>query len=270
MKWLLPILALALLAAETHARRRSDWAAGSQNPMADLMKLHVANRLDQGVGHKDNAQYTLSLRPSMASDVACGWTMVSRLDVPFTYRPGLAPGEPGDHGIGDIRHESLYGPAGWRRFYWGIGPQLDIPSASDSGLSTRKWSAGIGGTGVYAKGNWTLGLRANHLWSFAGSGTRNVNRSTVGYFAYRNFADGWWIGTNPENTADWERAGGNVWSVPVGGGFGKVLSEGKHAVNLKLDGYYYAEQPPTGAEWFVNVGIEWLFDNDSFFTQRRL
>lgn len=263
-------LVVALLVSATAlAKEANEWAQRSQNPMADVMNLPVANRFDQGVGHTDGTQYTLAFRPTMASGVSRNWTMVSRFDVPFIYRPGLAPGEPADHGLGDIQYESFYGPAGWRRFYWGAGPLVEIPSATDSGLSTRKWSAGLGGTATYASGAWVAGLRANHLWSFAGSGNRDVNRSTIEYFAYYNFSHGWWIGTAPENTADWEQPAEAVWTVPVGGGFGKVLSNGRQAVNLKLEAYHYVEQPATGAEWTASFEIEWLFDQNSFFKHTR-
>ena len=259
-------IAFALLvSATTFAKDAGEWAKMSQNPMADLMKLPVANRFDQGVGHKDGTQYTLAFRPTMASDVSRNWTMVSRFDVPFIYRPGLDSGSPDDHGLGDIQYESFYGPAGWRRIYWGVGPLFEIPSATDSGLGTQKWSAGIGGTAAYVSGAWVAGLRANHLWSFAGSGDQDVNRSTSEYVAYYNFSHGWWVGTDPENTADWEQPADSVWTVPVGGGFGKVVSKGKYAFNLKFEGYYFVEQPTTGAEWTAAFEIEWLFDKNSFF-----
>ena len=92
-----------------------------------------------------------------------------------------------------------------------------------------------------------------------------MNRSTIAYFAYYNFSHGWWVGTDPENTADWEQPADSVWTVPVGGGFGKVVSKGKHAINLKFEGYYFVEQPTTGAEWTAAFEIEWLFNKNSFF-----
>ena len=262
-----PLVILAAGVMACAAEVPSEWAALSQNPMADVMRLPVQNRFDQGVGYKDNTQYNLIFKPTMASDVAENWIMINRFDVPLIYRPGIEPGAPDDHGLADIQYESLYGPSGWRRFYWGVGPLFEIPSATDSGLGSKKWSAGLGGTAAWVGDSFVIGAGANHLVSFAGAGPEQVERSTIAYWAYWNFPRGWWIGTSPNNIADWQLPTDQVWTVPVGGGFGKVFVNGRYPINVKLEAYTFVEPPPTGAEWSLLFEVEWLFTAKHLFKQ---
>jgi hypothetical protein len=240
-----------------------------QNPMADAIKIPLENQFDQNVGHKGATQYTFGLKPSMASGAAPGWIGIHRLNIPFIYQPGLVSGEKDSFGLGDIQYESFYGPAGLHTFYWGIGPLFEVPTATDNQLGSRKWSAGLGGTGSIVKGPLVAGARVNHLWSFAGSGSYHVRRSTIEYFAYLNFAHGWFIGTSPVNVADWEANSDDRWIVPIGGGIGKVFANDRHATVFKLDGYHYAEKPASGAEWLLLFEIQFLFDEGSFIEQNQ-
>ncbi|MEA2068952.1 MAG: neuromedin U [Verrucomicrobiota bacterium] len=254
------------MAVPALAKEPGNWAQLAQNPMADVMKLPVVNQFNQGVGHKEGTEYILSFKPSMVSDLSNDWNLVNRFDVPFIYQPGLAPGNSDAHGLGDIRYESFYGPSGERTFYWGIGPLLEIPSATDNTFSTKKWSTGLGGTGTVAKGPFVIGARANHLWSFAGDGNEpDVNRSTIEYFAYCNLGRGWSLGTSPINIANWEAPQDETWTIPIGGGIGKVLMNGRQPINLKLEAYHYAEQPATGAEWQLLFEIQFLFNEEILF-----
>lgn len=264
---ILPILgSLLLLAATGQANEASDWATQAQNPMADVMKLPIANQFEQGVGHKDGTEYTLALKPSMPSDVSENWILINRLNIPFIYQPGLVSGQQDAHGLGDIQYESFFGPAGERTLYWGIGPLVEIPSASNNALGSRKWSAGLGGLGTLVKGPFVAGLRANHLRSFAGGGNYpDVDLTTLQYFAYWNIGHGWSLGTSPINTANWEASSDEIWTVPVGGGIGKMVMNGRMPINLKLEAYHYVEQPVTGAEWSLLFEVQFLLPENILF-----
>ena len=44
---------------------------------------------------------------------------------------------------------------------------------------------------------------------------------------------------------------GKKWTVPVGGGAGRVFKIGKLPINIMLAGYYNLVKPQYGAEWAV-------------------
>ena len=250
------------------AGEQTDWAVRAQNPMADIIKLPIDNIFDFGYGHKEQVKYAFAYKPSMVSELSEKWNLVNRLDIQFIYQPGTVPGEKDSFGFGDTTYESFIGPSGEHTFYWGLGPAFQIPTATDNQLGSKKWSAGLAGTGTLVKGPIVAGVRANHLWSFAGdSGRPDVNLSTIEYYLYAHLGHGWWIGTSPINTANWEAAQDEIWTIPVGGGFGKVVMIGRHPINLKLEAYSFADAPSNAAEWSLILGVDLLFTEASLFKQ---
>ena len=257
---------LLQISASMASGEASDWAKNAQNLMADMLKLPVENHFDFGSGHKNATTYRLNLQPSMPSDFSDDWILINRLDIPFLYQPGRIPGEKDSFGLGDTTYESFLGPSGERAVYWGIGPAFQIPTATDNQLGSKKWSAGLSGTGNLVKAPVVACIRANHLWSFAGKDDRpDVNLSTLEYFAYFNFGKGWSIGTSPVNTANWEAASSDIWTLPVGGGIGKIIMSGQMPINLKLEAYHYLESPSNTADWTAILSIELLLPQEIFF-----
>lgn len=258
-------LALLLCPVLTEADEKTYWAQLAQNPMADLIKLPVKNQYDFNYGKKDAVNFRLAFQPSMVSELSKDWNIINRLDIPFMYQPGRTSGEKDSFGLGDITYESFYGPSNARKFFWGIGPALQIPTATDNQIGTKKWSAGLAANTTWVTGPVVAGVRANHLWSFAGDDNRDdVNRTTIEYYCYANLGNGWWIGTAPVNTANWEASADNIWTIPVGGGFGKLVGK-RRPMNLKVEAYGYAEAPTDYADWSLMLGCDFLIPENSLF-----
>ena len=78
-------------------------------------------------------------------------------------------------------------------------------------------------------------------------------------FVNYNLGDGWYLVSAPIITANWEATSGNVWTVPVGAGFGKVVTIGKQPVNFSLHLYYNVEHPTIGPEWALRFQVQLLF-----------
>lgn len=77
------------------------------------------------------------------------------------------------------------------------------------------------------------------------------------FFNY-NFAGGWYATTSPIINANW-LATGEKWTVPIGGGFGRVFPIGTQPVNLSLQGYWNAVRPEGAAEWTLRAQLTFLF-----------
>jgi len=70
-----------------------------------------------------------------------------------------------------------------------------------------------------------------------------------------NLDGGWYLSWAPVNTANWEAADGNKWTVPVGGGIGRVFHIGKQAMSIKAATYYNAVTPQDATDW--NFQFTW-------------
>jgi len=74
-----------------------------------------------------------------------------------------------------------------------------------------------------------------------------------------HFNDGWAVSTSPNITADWISSG-EKWTVPVGGGFSKVVRLGDQPVKLALESYYNAVRPKAGNDtWLMQFTVTLQF-----------
>lgn len=64
--------------------------------------------------------------------------------------------------------------------------------------------------------------------------------------------------SSPIITSNWEARGSDHWTVPVGGGVGKLSRVGKLPINTKLDAYYNAEKPKFGPNWLLRFEVQFL------------
>ena len=49
------------------------------------------------------------------------------------------------------------------------------------------------------------------------------------------------------------------WTVPLGGGVGRVFRIGDQPVNCSLQGYYNVETPDLGPKWTIRFQVQLLF-----------
>ena len=113
-------------------------------------------------------------------------------------------------------------------------------------------------------GPWVFGALVSNVWSFGGSraaGTQ-VNLLTLQPFVNHNFRGGWYLTSSPIITANWAASRNDqTWTVPLGGGFGKVVKlGGKLPLNLSLQAYYNAVRPSEiGATWQLRAQATFVF-----------
>jgi len=109
-------------------------------------------------------------------------------------------------------------------------------------------------------GKWVVGVLAQNVWSFAGdSDAADVNKFLFQYFINYNLDNGWYLSSTPTITANWEASSGNKWTVPFGGGVGRLVKFGKLPVDIKLAAYWNAEKPTFGPDWNLQFTVKFLF-----------
>ena len=70
------------------------------------------------------------------------------------------------------------------------------------------------------------------------------------------FGDGWSVGYSGNILANWKAPAGDIWTVPLGLGFAKVVKLGRLPVKVQLSLQYMPVRPrSTGQEWNVQVEI---------------
>jgi hypothetical protein len=248
--------------------RTLDLAKKTQNPIADLISLPLQNNLNFGYGAKDaphssSTQYVLNIQPVLPGKVTNEWNLITRPIIPVIRQPDLIDGGE-TWGLADIQLQTYLSPSGTDKVTWGVGPVFQFPSATDGKkLGTQKWSAGPGAVVLTQPGKWVIGALANNLWSFAGDSDReDVNLMTIQPFINYNFGKGWYVSTSPIITANWEAHGSdNTWTVPVGGGFGRIIRIGKLPVNLNAQAFDNVVKPDDDAtaDWTLRLQVQFLF-----------
>lgn len=237
-----------------------DLRSQSQNPIANLISLPFQNNTDFGVGEFDRTRNTLNIQPVIPSSLNDNLLLISRVILPVVYQPQLTSGGDDAFGLGDLNPTFFFSPKNSSNITWGIGPSFVIPTATDDVLGTGKWSIGPSGVVVVTKDNMVFGGLVNQIFSFAGDSDReDVSQFLLQPFFNYNLANGWYLVTSPIITANWEASSDNIWTVPIGGGFGRVFPIGKQPVNASLQGYWNAARPDGGADWTLRTQVQLLF-----------
>jgi len=266
--WSRPLLAQEPRAAEAgppavsaRGASESELAQRSENPIEDMISIPVQENLDYQLGPHNRAQSTLKIEPRTPVHVLPSWNIVIRTIIPIMYKPNTMATTGGSSGLGDVNPTFFFTPAHPGPVIWGVGPDFELPTATQTSLGTGQWSVGPSVTMVAKLKPWTLGFIASNIWSFAGqSGRSSVDKGSLEYFIHYNLANGWSLTTSPTVTAEWNQSSGDVWTVPVGAGGGKVFKLGnKAAVNASLSAYVYAAKPSNGPDWELRCEASFLF-----------
>src|SRR6185295_14223182 len=110
------------------------------------------------------------------------------------------------------------------------------------------------------QGPWVIGAIINNVWSFAGDQDRiAVNRMFLQPLVNYNFRGGSYVNFVPKITADWEAHGSERWTVPIGGGVGKIIRIGALPLDAQLGAYYNVVRPDNGPEWELRAQVQLIF-----------
>ena len=242
---------------------QEDLAKESQNPIGNIISLPFENNFDFGVGPEDALVYKLNLKPVYPMTFG-KVNLINRFILPVIYQEERFEGEGSEFGLGDFTYQAFFSPAKLVKIIWGTGPAFIFPTNTDDRLGVDKWSAGPAVVALAKPGHWLFGTLVQNVWSYAGdSDVPDVNFFSFQYFINYNFKNGWYISSTPTITADWEADSDERWTVPIGGGVGRLVKFGKQPVDLKLQGFYNVENPKGTADWSLQFQVKLLFPKKS-------
>ena len=232
----------------------------TQNPVASLISVPIQNNSNFGVGPEDRTQDVLNIQPVIPVRVSENWTLITRIIQPIVWQPYPSDPTGGEYGFGDMNPTFFLSPAKPGKLIWGGGPAFVIPTATNQILGQGKFSIGPSAVALVQPKQWTIGALVNNVWSVAGSGGRPVvNQMLLQYFINYNLKKGWYLSVSPILTANWRATSGNVWTVPFGGGVGRIMKLGFQPVNISASFYSNPIRPSGTSPWGMRLQIAFLF-----------
>lgn len=239
--------------------KREELAKAAQNPVAAMISLPLQNNIDFGAGPEEGWKWTVNVQPVIPFKVNEDWNLITRTIFPVIYQSELVEGTGSVFGLGDATSSLFLSPSKAGNVIWGVGPIFLFPTATDNMLGSDKWGAGPSLIVLTMPGNWVVGGLLSNIWSFAGGGDNDVNLLSGQYFVNYNFKQGWYFTSQPIITANWEAESGEEWTIPFGGGFGRVFKMGDQAMNMNLQAYWNAVKPTNGPDWQLRFMVVFLF-----------
>jgi hypothetical protein len=250
----------------------ADLAKATQNPVASLISVPFQNNSNFGIGPYNRTQDVLNIQPVIPVRLSEKWMLISRTIQPIVWQPAPAANAGGQYGFGDMNPSFFLSPANAGKLIWGIGPAIVLPTATSKALGQGKLSFGPSVVALVQPGPWTIGAIINNVFSVAGSSHRpSVNQMLLQPFINYNLKKGWYLTSAPIITANWnvqaagdaangnDTTSGSVWTVPVGGGAGRILRLGYQPVNIGVSFYGNAVHPPGASSWGMRIQIALLY-----------
>ena len=252
--------ALPAWAQESSAQGTSEMAKQAQNPIASLISVPLENDFNPHTGDHKEDSYVLQMKPVVPLKLSDDWNLITRTIIPVAQVPDLAPGVNGTTGLGDIQTSLFLSPTKVGPVIWGAGPVISFPTATQDILGTKKVSIGPTAVVLSIRGHWLFGALVQNLFSVAGPKARaDVNQMLMQPFVNYNLRKGWYLTSSPIITANWEVNSGNRWTVPVGGGVGRIVHFGKQPVNIYTQFFRNAERPAGTTSWSARFQMQFLF-----------
>lgn len=237
----------------------------AQNPVASLISVPVQNNNNTGISPGNRTQDVLNIQPVIPLKVNDTWNLIIRWITPIIYQPLPAPDplpQIGVSGLGDMQPTFLLSPRKPHKVIWGVGPIIQMPTATSRYLGQGKLALGPNVVALTMPGHFVLGVLVNNIWSVAGGGSRpDINQMLLQYFVNYNMKKGWYLSTSPIITANWNSPApsGSVWTVPFGGGVGRIMKLGFQPVNISVQAYGNAVHLPGASPWGVRAQLALLF-----------
>jgi hypothetical protein len=250
-------------AQESSEQNTEKIAKQSQNPIANLISVPMENDFYPHTGTDKEDSYVLEMKPVIPIKLSSDWNLITRTVIPVIQTPELAPGINGTSGLGDIQESLFFSPtkAGPGGIIWGAGPVITAPTATEKIYGTGKLSMGPTLVVLKSQGHWLYGSLVQNLWSVE-SGPRDrpgVNQMLMQPFVNYNLRHGWYLTSSPVITSNWEVNNNARWTVPVGGGVGRIVHFAGIPVSTYAQVFRNVERPNGTTSWSARFQMTFLF-----------
>jgi len=267
---------LVLAAFNVSAETAEELAKQSQNPVGNMYSVPLEVWHHDGLGlNEEGSANALFLKPVVPVTIG-DLNLINRFIIPYLGIDPNAGTDLGDiitepsvekqTGLGNIQYQAIFSPADAGDVIWGLGAVFELPTHSGN-LGSDSYSVGPVALVLTMPGNWVVGTLVQNIWSVGGSSDPNqdVNKFMWQYFVNYNFGGGWYLTSTPVMTADWTKDSGEQWTVPVGGGVGKLMKfESFPPLDFKLQAFTNAVRPIGAAEWSAMFSVKLILPKQLF------
>ena len=268
MTWAAAVLAATALSLNRVAAQQetstddTEVSKETENPVTRRITLPLRYEAEFQNGAeratKDTFQIDQAVAPFRLNQ---DWALITRTKLPLVVQPPKKRGEHWSTGLSNGYTTFFLSPEYGSGIFWGAGPLLYYPATSAE-VGVQRW--GSGPSVAFVKKNespFVFGAVVNNIWTFGGQpgSSDRTNSLLLNPFASYHFNDGWAVSTSPNITADWISSEGK-WTVPLGGGFSKVVRLGEQPVKLALESYYNVVRPKAGNDtWLMQFTVTLQF-----------
>lgn len=255
-------LSLGLSALGSGAARADDAGLAQEltNPVAALISVPIQYNFDQNIGPADDGKrHLINIQPVVPISLNQDWTLISRTITPIISQDDIFPGAGSQFGLGDVVQSFFFSPKKpTNGLIWGVGPVLLLPTGTETLLTADKWGAGPTAVALTQQNGWTVGVLANHIWSFAGDEDRaDISATFLQPFITYTTPDAWTFALNTESTYDWQA---DDWAVPINLNISKLVKFGQQPVSIGAGVRYWADSAQAGPEgWGARATLTYLF-----------
>lgn len=259
-KILVGICALtAINLAGAQEQSASELAKKAQNPIASLISVPIQSNINYDWGPEEGTFAVTNIQPVLPFTLNDDWNVVTRTILPVVSQPGLTPEQDRKWGTSDTLFTAFFVPADSGDWTWGVGPVVQLPTTSNSRLGKDEWGAGASAVALTMPGRWVVGGLVSNVWGIDEDPGNDINLFTFQPFVNYNFDDGWYVTFSPIVTANWEASSGEKWTVPLGGGVGKIFKIGSQAMNAQVHYYYNVEKPDLVGDSNIRLQLQFMF-----------
>jgi hypothetical protein len=244
-----------------------DLAKIAQNPVGNLISVPFQENAYLNTGPENRTQNVLNIQPVIPISVGDDWNIITRTILPIISQPGFTPTQDRTNGIGDVQVSAFLSPAKPGAWIWGVGAITQLPTHSNDLLGNN--NAGLGPSFVVLRlehgSPWVYGVLINNVWSIgrssspSPSSSPSFNNGLMQPFLNYNFESGAYLTTSPIISVNWQAKGSQQWSVPMGGGVGKLFKIGRLPVNTQVSAYYNIVRPDFAPNWQIRAQVQFMF-----------
>lgn len=260
------LLLLSAAAGKPCAQESEEVQAAKQteNPIANIVNLQLNNSTGYLIGPNERSQDVLTLQPVVPVSLSRRLTVIGQARIPLAWQPDVTSPTGDTFGLGDITLNLYFGLKPKSILFWGVGPALRFPTATDKGLGpldSGMFSLGPAAAVVVTPGRFVVGLFVSNVWSVAGRDDGStVNQLTLQPIFDYNLPSGWYLTSSPSILCDWTVPDNKGWLVPVGAGLGNVrLFRSKIAVGFEAQAFWNVVRPVFGPLWALRLQISLAF-----------
>ena len=244
---------------------QSEIAQESQSPIGKLTSVSLQSDMLFGVGLEE--EFFSSIRAGLIFPVNLGKKvdLINRWFMPFVFQEASFPGETNKVGLSDLNLQTLLTPSEpkwfiWGELKWGLGTSVYLPTNTNDDLGTDKVSIGPILAFVREPRALVYGFLIQNVWSVAGDDDEpDINKMTLQYFFNYNFKNDWYLTSSNLITANWKESNDNRWTIPIGGGIGKIIRTKHRHLDFRAQTYWLVEKPQFGPDWGLQFTVKWLF-----------